>query len=78
MGKCVTCRGLHILENDNSKINHSCVSPRMGCLEYQDVSIKVYLTYCSDKYQLVQKLLTLSAPVEETIFSIAQVLFPEI
>ena len=30
--KCVTCRGLHILE-DNS-LNHSCVSPNMDCLEY--------------------------------------------
>ena len=30
-GKCVTCRGLH-----NSDINHSCVSPRMGCLEYKN------------------------------------------
>ena len=54
MGKCVTCHGLHILENDNSKINHSCVSPRMGCLEYQDVSIKVYLTYCSESEQYVR------------------------
>ena len=27
--KCVTCRGLY-----NSEINHSCVSHRMGCLEY--------------------------------------------
>ena len=26
--KCVTCcRGVHILEKDNSKINRSCVSP---------------------------------------------------
>ena len=32
-GKCVTCRGLHILEKDNS-LNHSCVSPGIGCLEY--------------------------------------------
>ena len=30
-GKYVTCHGLHILE-DNSEINHSCVSPRMGYL----------------------------------------------
>ena len=28
-GKCVTCHGLHILE-DNSEINHSCVSPGIG------------------------------------------------
>ena len=28
-GKCVTYRGLH-----NSEINHSCISPRMGCLDY--------------------------------------------
>ena len=28
-GTCVTCRGLH-----NSEISYSCVSPRMGCLEY--------------------------------------------
>ena len=28
-GKCVTCHGLH-----NSEINHFCISPRMGCLEY--------------------------------------------
>ena len=27
-GKCVTCRGLH-----NFEINHSYVSPRIGCLE---------------------------------------------
>ena len=27
-GKCVICLGLH-----NSEINHSCVSPRKGCLE---------------------------------------------
>ena len=27
--ECVTCRGLH-----NSEINQSCVSPRIGCLEY--------------------------------------------
>ena len=34
-GKCVTCRGLHILtyEGQLSK-NHSCVSPKLGCLEY--------------------------------------------
>ena len=31
--KCLTCRGLHIHEKDNS-LNHSCVSPKMGCLEY--------------------------------------------
>ena len=33
--KCVTCRGLphSSLEKDNS-LNHSCVSPKMGCLEY--------------------------------------------
>ena len=28
-GECVTCRGLH-----DSEIIHSCVSPRMGCLQY--------------------------------------------
>ena len=28
-GKCVTCHELQ-----NSEINHSCVCPRIGCLEY--------------------------------------------
>ena len=32
--KCVTCSGLHILEKDNSEINHSCVSSRLGCMTY--------------------------------------------
>ena len=30
-GKCVTSRGL-----GNSEMNHYCVSPRRGCLEYTD------------------------------------------
>ena len=30
----ILCRALHVtLEKDNS-LNHSCVSPKMGCLEY--------------------------------------------
>ena len=28
-GKCVTCRGLHILEKDNSEINNLFVNPGM-------------------------------------------------
>ena len=35
-GKCITCRGLH-----NSEINHSCVSPRICCLEYTYLSHKI-------------------------------------
>ena len=33
-GKCVMCRELHnfIVNKDNSEINHSCVSPIIGCL----------------------------------------------
>ena len=34
-GKCVTCRGLHILAlRRTTLLNLSCVSPKMGCLEY--------------------------------------------
>ena len=36
-GKCVTCRGLHILASDkDNSINHSCVSPRMGCYNNEE------------------------------------------
>ena len=33
-GKCVNCRGHHIVEKENSEITLSGVGHKMGCLEY--------------------------------------------